>query len=115
MTMASINVLLGMLSILLALAVALGALAFAVEGIRRRGVSRPLCLLIAFALGSSVGSLLTGVGQDFARASDARLLSTPADAGGLVAVLVWTLISVGILVADVRYFRGLHRSFAAQA
>ncbi|MGO8948676.1 MAG: hypothetical protein ACLQUY_13660 [Ktedonobacterales bacterium] len=115
MTMASINVLLGMISILFALAVALGALAYAVEGIRRRGVSRPLYLLIACALGPFAWSMLTSVGQDFARASDPRLLSHPADAGGLTAVLIWTLISVSILVADVSYFRSLHRSFAAQA
>ena len=112
MTMAAINVLLGMMSILFALAVALGALAYAVEGIRRRA---RWCLVLAFLLGTFAWSLSTGVGQDFALASDARLLRTPADAGGLVAVLVWTLISVSILLTDVRYFRGLHRSIAAQA
>jgi hypothetical protein len=104
-----------MISILFALAVALGALAYAVEGIRRRGVLRRWNLVLAFLLGTFAWSMLTGVGQDFARASDARLLSHPADASGLTAVLVWTIIGVSILVADVSYFRGLHRSFIAQA
>jgi 4-amino-4-deoxy-L-arabinose transferase-like glycosyltransferase len=111
MTVATINVLLGMISILFALAAALGALAYAVEGIRRRG---RWSLVLAIVLGRFAWSMLTGVGQDFARASDVRLLSTPANAGGLIAVLVWTLISVSILVADATYFRRLHRTFAAQ-
>ena len=115
MTMATINVLLGMISILFALAAALCALAYAVEGIRSRSVLGRLNLVLAFVLGSFAWSSLTGVGQDFARASDARLLSQPAAAGGLIIVVVWTLISVTILVVDIRYFRGLHRSFAAQA
>jgi hypothetical protein len=111
MTMASINLLLGMISIIFALAVALGALAFAVEGIRRRG---RWSLALAFVLGTFAWSMMTGVGQDFARGSDARLLGTPAGVGGLLPVVVWTLISVSILVADVRYFRGLYHSFTAQ-
>jgi hypothetical protein len=50
MTMASINVLLGIISILFALAVALGAVAYAVEGIRRQGALHRWNLALAFAL-----------------------------------------------------------------
>lgn len=115
MTMASINALLGMISILFALGVALGALAYAVEGVRRQGVLRRWNLLVAFLLGPFAWSMLSSVGQDFARASDARLLSEPAGVGGLIPVLVWSLISISVLVADVAYFRDLYRSFTAQA
>lgn len=111
MTMATINVLLGMMSILFALGVALGALAYAVEGIRSRGGLRRWNLVVAAVLGTVAWGMLTGVGQDFARASDARLRSQPAGAASLSVVLVWTLIGVGILVADIRYFRGLARSY----
>lgn len=115
MTMATINLVLGMISILFALAVALGALAYAVEGIRSQGGLRRWNLVIAVVLGAVAWSWLSGVGQDFARASDSRLLRHPADAAGLAAVVVWTLISAIILVASVSHLRSLRRSFAEQA
>ena len=115
MTMATINLLLGVVSIIFALAVALGALAYAVEGTRGQGCLRRWNLVIAGVLGTVAWGWLTGVGQTFARASDVWLLSRPADAGGLTIVVVWALISALILVGDVNYWRGLLRSSAAQA
>ncbi|MGE5335213.1 MAG: hypothetical protein ACM3N4_10970 [Nitrososphaerota archaeon] len=115
MTMATVNLLLGIISILFALAVALSALAYAVEGIRGQGLPRRWNLLIALVLGGVAWTWPSGIGQDFARASDALLLSQPADAGGLMAVVFWALISVLILMADVNYWRGLRRSLAAGA
>lgn len=115
MTMATINLLLGIVSIIFALAVALGALAYAVEGVRGQGCLRRWNLLIAWGLGGVAWTLLTGVGQTFARASDAWLLSQPADAGGLTAVVIWTLVSVLLLVRYVNYWRSLLRASAALA
>lgn len=115
MTMATINLLLGIISIIFVLTVALGALAHAVEGIRGQGLLRRWNLVIAVFLGGCAWTWLNGIGQDFARASDAMLLSLPASAPGLIAVVTWTLISAAILVADVNYWRGLRRSLAAGA
>jgi hypothetical protein len=118
MTMALINVLLGLISILFGLSVAvvaLAALAYAVEGIFHGRVLRRWSLVLAFLLGTYGWSVLTSVGQDFVRASDARLPGTPANAASLITVLVWTLISVSTVVADVAFFRSLLRSLATQA
>lgn len=113
--MATINLLLGIVSILFALAVALRALELAVEGIRDASRLRRWNFVIAVVLGSVAWSFLTSVGQDFARASDSMLRSHPADATGFTAVLFWTLFSAIILVLDVNYVRGLRRSPAARA
>jgi len=110
MTMATVNLLLGLVSILFTLAVALGALAYAVEGIRVRGLPRRWNLLIAIFLAGIVQGGLTSIGQDFARASEPILLRYPADAGGLTAVAVWTLISVIAFIADIGYLRDLLHS-----
>ena len=120
MTVSTINVLLGTVSILFALAVALGALVFAVEGFLGRGKLRFLCFPVALALWAYAGTALTSAGQSFARASEPMLLRQPADAGGLIAAgliaaLIWTLISALILVAVFRYFWGIYRSLAGQA
>jgi hypothetical protein len=109
MTMATVNLLLGLVSILFTLAVALGALAYAVEGIRGRGLPRRWNLLIAVVLASLAWGELTSIGQDFARASEPILLRYPADAGGLTAVAVWTLISVIAFIAGIGYLRDLLR------
>ena len=115
MTMATINLLLGIVSLLFALAVALGALAYAVEGTRSQGRLRRWNLVIAVVLAYFAWGLLPGVGQNFARASDATLLSRPADAGAFTAVIVWTLISTSILVAAVNSLRSLRRSSGTPA
>jgi hypothetical protein len=115
MTSSTINVLLGIVSILSALAIALGALAFAVEGFLGRGKLRFLCFPVALALWAYARTTFTSAGQSFARASEPILLRQPADASGLIAALFWTLISALILVAVFRYFRGVYRSLAARA
>src|SRR5260370_41491848 len=115
MTMATINLLLGLVSLLFVLAVTLGALAYAVEGIRSQGRLHRWNLVIAVVLANVAWGSLTAVGQSFARASDATLLSHPADASGFTAVIVWTLISTSALVADVNSLRGLRRSSGTPA
>ena len=115
MTLSTINVLLGIVSILLALAIALGALAFAVEGVLGRGKLRFLCFPVALVLWAYAGTTFTSAGQSFARASEPILLRQPADASGLIATSFWTLVSALILVAVFRYFRGLHRSLTTRA
>jgi hypothetical protein len=115
MTLSMINVLLGIVSILFALAIALGALVFTVEGFLGRGKLRVLWFPVALALWTYAWTTFTSAGQSFARASEPILLHHPADASGLIAALFWTLLSALILVADFRYFRGIYRSLAARA
>ena len=106
MTMATINLLLGVNAILLTLGVALGALAYAVEGIYgSQGRLRRWNLVIAALLAWFAWGLSATIGPDFARTSDATLLSKPADASGLYAIGIWTIISAVVLVADARYWR----------
>lgn len=112
--MATINVLLGIVSIFFVLGVALGALTYAVEGIRGQGLLRRWNLVVAFVLGAFAWGMSAAIGQDFARASDSRLLRQPADWAGMTAVVVWTLITAIILVADVGHVRGLRRPFTEQ-
>src|SRR5690242_4499985 len=81
MTMATINLLIGIEGIFIALGVAAMALAYAVEGLRARGGLRRLDLLVAVVLGCIVWGSIEGIEQTFARASDARLLSEAANAG----------------------------------
>jgi hypothetical protein len=113
MTVATINVLLGIISIVFAVAVALGVLAYVVEGVRGRGMLRRWNLVIALVLGACLPGVLTSVGQDFARASDSWLLRQPAGPASLLAVFVWMLITTIVLVAGVRHLRSLRRSLAA--
>lgn len=106
MTMATINLVVGVDAILLTLGIALGALAYLAEGIYgSRGRLHRWNLLIAAALAWFTWGMLTTIGPDFARAKDATLLSHPADASSLYAVVTWTVVSVIILVADMRYWR----------
>jgi hypothetical protein len=114
MSMGTINVLLGVISILFAFAVAVGALAFAVEGFIGRGKLYRLYLPLALALWAWAGTTVTSAGQSFARASE-PILRQPAEATDLIPVLFWTLMSVAILVTGIRYFRGLYRSLTAVA
>lgn len=115
MTMATVNLLLGIVSIFFTLGFALGALLYAVAGIRGQGFLRRWNLFVAFLLATVAWSLFAGIGQDFARASDATLRSLPADAPSLFAVVVWTLISVPILLLGVNRTRSLLRSSSPQA
>lgn len=114
MTMATINLLLGIVSICFMLGIALGALVYAMAGIRGQGFLRRWNLFVAFLLAAIAWSLLAAIGQDFARAGDARLLSLPADAPSLFAVIFGTLISVTVLVLGVNRTRGLFRTSSPQ-
>jgi hypothetical protein len=114
MTMGMINVLLGVISIFFALASAISALAFGLEGLLGQGKLHRWLLPLAAALGAWAWSTVVSAGQNFARASE-PILRQPANVESLVPVLFWTLISVAILVTDIRYFRGLYRSLAAEA
>lgn len=115
MTMATINLLLGIVSICFILGVVLGALVYIVAGIRGQGFLRRWNLFVTLLLAAIAwGSLIT-IGQDFARAGDARLRSLPADAPSVFVVVFWTLISAAILVASANCFRGLLRPSAPTA
>ncbi len=114
-TMATVNVLLGLLTPFFALGAALGALAFVTDGIRHRGFRRRWNVVVALLLaGLAYGSFAT-IGQDFARASDLRLMGTPADASSLAAVVVWAGVSGVVFVAGVTAFLGVLRSSDARA
>lgn len=113
MTYATINALLGIDAIFVTLGVALAALMYVIEGFRVQGGLRRWNLLFAFILGYIAWACATGVGQDFARASDARLLSETADTVSLLAVLFFALVAIAILAADVIYWRKRVRSFAS--
>lgn len=115
MTMATINLLLGIVSICFMLGIALGALVYAVAGIRGQGFLRRWNLFVAFLLAATAWSLLTAIGQDFVRAGDATLLSLPADVASVFAVVVWMLISVAILLLGVNRTRHLLRSSSPRA
>jgi hypothetical protein len=110
MTMATVNLLLGMLSPFFALGVGLGALAYAMEGIRRSGFLRRWNLFVAVLLGVLAYGSFAVVGQDFARASDRALISTPADLPSLVAIVICAVVSCAVVVAGATSFRGLFRS-----
>jgi hypothetical protein len=113
--MATINVLLGLLTPVFALGAALGALAYVADGIRHRGFRRRWNIVVALLLaGLAYGSFAT-MGQDFARANDLRLLSTPADTSSLVAIVVWAGVSGVVAVAGVMAFVGVLRSSNARA
>ena len=110
MSMATINLLMGIVSIFFVLGFALRALTYAVEGIRSQGLPRRWNLVAALVLGAFAWGMFAVVGQDFARASDSTLLRQPAEWAGVTAVVVWTLITAIILVADVGHVRSLRRS-----
>ena len=112
MTMATINLLIGIEGIFIALGVAAMALAYAAEGLRVRGGLRRWDLLVAVVLGSIVWGSTESIGQSFARASDARLVSEAANAGSLAGVAIVTLVAIAILAADAIYWRKRARSFA---
>lgn len=105
--LATINLLLGVISLFLVTGVALGALAYAVEGIRGRGFRRLWKLFVALLLGAFASSTFATMGQNFARASDPTLRGMSADTLSVVAVFFWTLASLVILVAGTKYFRGM--------
>jgi hypothetical protein len=109
MSMATINLLLGIVVPFLALGFALGALAFAVEGIRRSGFRRRWDLFVALLLGVSAYGEFSAVGQDFARAHDRALLGTPADLTSLLAVVVGAAVSGLVFCAGLTSFRRLFR------
>jgi hypothetical protein len=106
MTMATINLLLGILAPFLAL----GALAFAVEGIRQSGFRRRWDLVVALLLGVMAYGEFAAVGQDFARAHDRALLGTPADTASLVAVVVGAIVSGVVFWAGLTSVRRVFRS-----
>lgn len=103
MTMATINLLLGFDTILVTLGATLGALAFAVEGLASQQ-GRGWRLLGAIVLGYAAWGFGMSVGQDFARATDARLISHPADASSLIAVIIWTCVGACALLVEVSYW-----------
>ena len=113
-TMATVNVLLGILAPFFAFGAALGALAYVADGIRHSGFRRPWDFVVALLLaGLAHGSFAT-IGADFARAGDLRLIGTPADASSLVAVVVWAGVSGVVFVAGVTAFVGVLRSSDAR-
>lgn len=109
MTMATVNLLLGMLLPVFALGVGLGALAYAVDGIRRSGFARTWNFIVALLLGVLAYDSLTEVGSNFARASDRALISTPANPASVVFIVICAVVSSAVLVAGVTAFRGLFR------
>ena len=114
MTMATINVLMGIVGIFFTVGVALGALVYLRDGLRTQGIRRRLHFLSAAILGVLAWGAYTTVGQDFARASDARLLSEPADAVGLGAVVFLALVAIAILAANAMYWRRALRAYLQQ-
>lgn len=111
MSMATINLLLGIDAILFTVALVLRGLLYAVESIRSPRLNR-WYLLFAIGCCAFAWSSWPGVGQDFARASDATLLSHPANAGGLLAVIVSTALCVLLLALDVDDLRRLRQPTA---
>lgn len=105
MTMATINLLMGIEGIFTALGIAAMALAYAVEGLRARGGLRRWDLLVAIVLGCVTWGSIEAIGQSFARASDAQLLAEPANAGSLAGIAIVTLIAIAILTSAVLYWR----------
>jgi hypothetical protein len=85
MSMATINLLLGIVVPFLALGFTLGAVAYAVEGIRRSGFRRRWDLFVA-------------------------LLGQPADLTSLVAVVFWAVVSGVVSWAGLTTFRRVFRS-----
>jgi len=114
MTMATINLLMGIVGIFFTLGVALGALVYLRDGLRAQGVRRRLHFLSAVILGVIAWGAYTSVGQDFARVSDTRLLSEPADAVGLGAVVFYALVAIAILVANAIYWRRALHAYLQQ-
>lgn len=113
MTMGTINLLMGIDAIFFTLGVALRALAYVREGLRAPGSLRRWNILFVVVLAYFAWSSIPGVGQDFARARDARLLAEPADIASLIAVVFFALVSAAILTADTIYWRRAFRSLAA--
>jgi hypothetical protein len=110
-----VNVLLGILAPFFAFGAVLGALAYVADGIRHSGFRRRWDFVVALLLaGLAYGSFAT-MGEDFARASDLRLIGTPADASSLVAVVVWAGVSGVVFVAGVTAFVGALRSSGTPA
>ena len=107
MTMAMINLLLGILSPFLALGFALGAVTYAVEGIRWSGFRRGWNLLVAWLLGGLACGSFANIGQDFARAHDRALLGTPVDPPSLVVVVFWAMVGGVVFWAGITSFRRL--------
>ncbi|HEV2460068.1 MAG TPA: hypothetical protein VGS80_17055 [Ktedonobacterales bacterium] len=110
MSMATINLLLGIVVPFLAVGFMLGAVAYAVEGIRRSGFRRRWDLFVALLLGGLAYGEFTAVGQDFARASNRALLGQPADLTSLVAVVFWAVVSGVVSWAGLTTFRRVFRS-----
>jgi hypothetical protein len=114
MTMGMVNVVMGIISMLFAFSLALGALVFAVVGFFGRGKLHRWGFPLAVALWAFAGTTVASAGQNFARASE-PILRQPAGAIALIPILFWTLISAAILVSVVRFFRGLYGSLTAEA
>ncbi|HEV2461213.1 MAG TPA: hypothetical protein VGS80_22920 [Ktedonobacterales bacterium] len=112
MSMAMINLLLGLLVPFFALGFALGAVAYAVDGLRRSGFRRGWSLFVALLLGVLGYGEFTTIGQDFARAGDRALLGTPADLTSLLAVVFWAVVSGVVVWAGLTSFRRQFRSLA---
>lgn len=113
MTMATINLLMGIDAIFFTLGVALGALVYVREGLRvQGGMRRWNHLRVAVLSVIAWGGALT-VGQDFAQAHNAVLLAEPADVVSLIAVAVYALAAIAILTASAIYWRRALRSLAA--
>lgn len=113
MTMATINLLMGAVAIFFTLGVALGALVYMREGLRAQGGRRRWNLFVVVILVVIAWNYLISVGQDFARASDARLLDEPADVVSLIGLAFFALVAFAILRADTIYWRRALRSLAA--
>jgi TRAP-type C4-dicarboxylate transport system permease small subunit len=82
------------------------------DGLRAQGIRRRLHFLSAVILGVIAWGGYTTVGQDFARVSDARLLSEPADVTGLIVVIFFALVAIAIFVANAIYWRRALRTLA---
>jgi hypothetical protein len=111
MSMATVNLLLGFDAILFTVAFVLKGLIYAIESIRSPRRSR-WNLLIAIGCVDLAWTFWPGVGQDFARASDVVLLSHPADAGGVLSVIISTALCVLLLALDVDDLRRLRQPTA---
>lgn len=109
-TLAVVNLLLGIVSIFFTGGVALGALAYALDGIRREGFARRWNLFVALLLGLFAWGSVQGIGDDFARASDGYHYAAPADASAVFAVVFWALVTSVVCMAGMQYARGALRS-----
>jgi hypothetical protein len=113
MTMATINLLMGIDASIFTLGVALGALVYVREGLRTQGGLRRWNFLRVAVLSVIAWASALTVGQDFAQAHNPVLLAEPADVVSLIAVAVYALAAIAILTAGAIYWRRALRSLIA--